>query len=469
MKGIIKRINGHITEVEFLDGQPNPNDILILETDKSIKMQVFSIIGPTRVLCIVLSALTGINRGAVVINTQKPLEIPVGKEILGRIMNVFGEAEDGCGEINAQDQVSIFGRQLSFEEVSVPIEVLPTGIKAIDFFCPLYKGGKVGLFGGAGVGKTILLTEIIHNIVTIHKEDNVSVFAGVGERVREGEELYSTLKESGVLQNVCFIVGQMGENSAIRFTTALGGAAIANYFRDVVKKNVLFFVDNMFRFAQAGYELGSLTNSLPSEGGYQATLSSEMASLHESLASTKDTAITTFEAIYVPSDDITDYAVQEIFPYLDASLILSRNVYQEARFPAIDLLSSTSSALSIESVGVLHYQTLIDCQSVLKKAVTLERVVSLIGEGELSADDQKVYKRAQLVKSYMTQNFFVLENQTAKKGAYVALSDTVNDVANILEGKYDGTIPESFLYIGSLKDIKVPEKISDDKTQAVNK
>jgi len=458
MKGTIKSINGHIAEVEFLEGQPSPRDILILEQDNRIKMQVHSNVGSNRALCIVLSQVAALHRDAVVLSTQKPLDIPVGKEILGRIINVFGESEDGQGDIIASDRVSIFSDQIPFENVVVPGEVLPTGIKAIDFFCPLLRGGKVGLFGGAGVGKTILLTEIIHNIVTVHKEDNVSVFAGVGERVREGEELYTTLKESGVLPNVSFVVGQMGENSAVRFTTALAGAAIAGYFRDKLKKNVLFFIDNMFRFAQAGYELGSLTNNLPSEGGYQATLSSEMAHLHERLVSTKETAITTFEAIYVPSDDITDYAVQEIFPYLDSSLILSRNVYQEARFPAVDLLSSNSSALSVETVGDLHYQTLLSCQSLLKKAVTLERVVSLIGLSELSPDDQKVYKRAQLVKNYMTQNFFVLENQTARKGAYVALSDTVTDVADILGGKYDELEPEKLLYVGNLKEIPAPQQ-----------
>ncbi|HRN96398.1 MAG TPA: F0F1 ATP synthase subunit beta, partial [Candidatus Levybacteria bacterium] len=325
------------------------------------------------------------------------------------------------------------------------------GIKAIDFFSPLLRGGRVGLFGGAGVGKTILLTEVIHNVVVLAKNNDVSIFTGVGERIREGQELFETLKESNVLPSVALVFGQMGENPAVRFKTALTGLALAEHFRDEEHRNVLFFIDNIFRFAQAGYELSTLMNTIPGEGGYQATLASEMAQFHERLVSTKNASITSMEAVYVPSDDVTDYGVQSVFPYLDSSVVLSRAVYQEGRFPAIDFLSSTSSALSREIVGDDHYNAYIEAQSLLKRALTLERIVSLIGESELPAADQVIYKRARLLKSYMTQSFFVTENQTGRKGEYVKRVETIGDVNEILQGRYDTAEPERLMYVGSLK------------------
>jgi F-type H+-transporting ATPase subunit beta len=295
----------------------------------------------------------------------------------------------------------------------------------------------------------------------------VSVFTGVGERTREGEELFQTLIESNVMQSVSLIYGSMGENPALRFRTAFTGVTIGEYFRDVMGKDVLFFIDNIFRFAQSGYELSTLMNAIPSEGGYQSTLTSEMASFHERLVSTNKNAITTFEAIYVPADDLTDAGVQAIFPYLDSSLILSRNVYQEGRFPAIDILASNSSALNTETVGPVHYETAIDAQALLKKAVALDRIVSLIGESELSADDQKIYKRAKMLKNFMTQNFTVVEAQTEKKGVFVEVKDTVNDVKAILDGKIDVLAPEDLLYIGTLKDVE--EKITTKTAEIASK
>ncbi len=339
--------------------------------------------------------------------------------------------------------------------------MLETGIKVIDFFTPIIKGGKVGLFGGAGVGKTVIISEIIHNLVILNPEKNVSVFTGVGERTREGEELFSTLKESKVMQGVSLIYGSMGENPALRFRTAYTGVTLAEYYRDVMGKDVLFFIDNIFRFAQSGYELATLMNAIPSEGGYQSTLTSEMASFHERLISTNKNAITTFEAIYVPADDLTDSGVQAIFPYLDSNLILSRSVYQEGRFPAIDILASNSSALNIETVGELHYQTAIDAQSLLKKALSLDRIASLIGESELSSEDQKIYKRAKMLKNYMAQNFTVVETQTEKKGVFVSVKDTIADVKAILDGAVDELLPEDLLYISTLKDVE--EKLSTKK------
>lgn len=451
-KGKIVSVKGHIIEVEFESDAPSMHDVLVLEKDPDVKMEVYDSSSSSTFYCISLSSNKKLYRGAVVINTHEPIKIPVGNEVLGRVFDIFAKTQDGKEELAGLETRPIFAKEVNFENVVVPKEILETGIKAIDFFAPILKGGKVGLFGGAGVGKTILLTEIIHNVVTVHKEKTVSVFTGVGERVREGQELYESLGQTGILPQVALIYGAMGENPTVRFRTATAGVTLAEYFRDVQKKDVLFFIDNIFRFAQAGYELATLMNAIPSEGGYQATLPSEMASFHERLVSTKNAAITTIEAIYVPSDDLTDYAVQSVFPYLDSNVILSRSVYQEGRFPAIDLLSSTSGALNEETVGVKHFRALLEAQNLLKKAVSLERIVSLVGESELSPEDQNAYRRARLLKNYMSQTFFVTEAQTEKKGKRVPIDKTVQDVKDILDGKYDDYPPETFLYIASIKE-----------------
>jgi len=451
-KGKVISVKGHIIEVEFEEKPPSIHDVVYLEKDPDVKMEVYDSSSSSTFYCISLSSTKKLYRGSIVINSGEPIKIPVGDEVLGRVIDIFSQPQDGKGKLNTIDTRPIFSQDINFEKVVVPTEVLVTGIKAIDFFAPILKGGKVGLFGGAGVGKTFLLTEIIHNIVTVHREKSVSVFTGVGERVREGQELYESLQQTGILPTTALIYGQMGENPTVRFRTATAGVALAEYFRDVKKKDVLFFIDNIFRFAQAGYELATLMNAIPSEGGYQSTLPSEMASFHERLLSTKDAAITTIEAIYVPSDDLTDYAVQSVFPYLDSNVVLSRSIYQEGRFPAIDLLSSTSSALNEETVGEKHFKLLLLAQNLLKKAVSLERIVSLVGQSELSPEDQKIYKRAELIKSYMTQNFTVTELQTGKKGRSIFLQDTVEDVGHILEGKYDDFPADTFLYIGSIRE-----------------
>lgn len=451
-KGFIISIKGEIVEVEFESGSPRMHDLLILEKDADVMMEVFSSSSYSTFYCVVLSNQDRLYRGASVLNTGESIKIPVGTEILGRVIDIFGRCHDGKELLQVTESKSIFGSEISFEQVVVPTEILETGIKAIDFFSPILKGGKVGLFGGAGVGKTILLTEIIHNVVILHKEKAVSVFTGVGERTREGHELYQSLGQANILPQVALIYGSMGENPAVRFRTALGGVTMAEYFRDVHQRDVLFFIDNMFRFAQASYELATLMNTIPSEGGYPPTLQSEIANLHERLVSTKSGTITSIEAIYVPSDDITDYAVQSIFPYLDSNVILSRGVYQEGRFPAVDLLSSTSGALNIETVGQDHFSAALAAQNLLKKAVSLERIVSLVGESELSPEDKLIYKRARILKNYMTQNFFVTQAQSGKQGKRVSLKDTVNDARQILEGKFDDYPSETFLYIGSIKD-----------------
>jgi F-type H+/Na+-transporting ATPase subunit beta len=454
VQGKIVSVKGQIIEAEFLEEKPRIYDVLVAKDDASIKMEVYTSATPNSFYCLAITNPTKLHHGSVVVSTGQPIKIPVGKELLGRVIDTLGEPQDGLGPIKTKESRPIIAKDVSFANVTIPKEVQETGIKVVDFFTPIIKGGKVGLFGGAGVGKTVLISEVIHNLVILNPEQNVSIFTGVGERTREGEELYTTLKESEVMDGVSLIYGSMGENPALRFRTAFTGVTLAEYFRDTLGKDVLFFIDNIFRFAQSGYELSTLMNSIPSEGGYQSTLASEMASFHERLVSTGKNAITTFEAIYVPADDITDSGVQAIFPYLDSGIILSRAVYQEGRFPAIDILSSNSSSLNPDTVGEDHYITALDAQALLKKAKALERIVALIGESELSADDQQVFRRAKMLKNYMTQNFTVVEKQTEKKGVNVALKDTVADVRAILDGKVDALKPEDFLFIGTLKDVE---------------
>jgi F-type H+-transporting ATPase subunit beta len=452
--GKVVSIKGQIIEVEFLEDKPRIYDVLTSKEDPSVKMEIYTSASPTSFYCLALANTDQLHHGSILINTGQPIKVPVGIEMLGRVVDTLGDPQDGLGEIKTKETRPIIAKDVSFANVEIPRELMETGIKTIDFFTPIVKGGKVGLFGGAGVGKTVIISEIIHNLVILNPEKNVSVFTGVGERTREGEELFATLKESKVMQGVTLIYGSMGVNAALRFRTAFTGVTLAEYYRDFLGKDVLFFIDNVFRFAQSGYELSTLMNSIPSEGGYQATLTSEMASFHERLVSTYKHTITTFEAIYVPADDLTDSGVQAIFPYLDSGIILSRSVYQEGRFPAIDVLSSNSSALNPDTIGQLHYDTALEAQTLLKRATALERIVSLIGESELSTDDQTAYRRSKMLKNYMTQNFTVVENQTEKKGVYVPVKETVNDVRAILDGKVDKLQPEDVLYIGTLKDVE---------------
>lgn len=465
--GKVVSVKGQIVEVEFLDEKPRIHDVVVFKDDPTVRMEVYTSATPNSFFCLALTEVTKLHHGSPIVHTGEPMKVPVGKELLGRVIDTLGDPQDGLGEIKAKEYRPIIAPSVTFSNVTIPKDILETGIKVVDFFTPIVKGGKVGLFGGAGVGKTVIISEIIHNLVILNPEKNVSVFTGVGERTREGEELFQTLIESKVMQGVSLIYGSMGENPAVRFRTAFTGVTLAEYFRDYMGKDVLFFIDNIFRFAQSGYELSTLMNAIPSEGGYQATLASEMASFHERLVPTHTNAITTFEAIYVPADDLTDSGVQAIFPYLDSGLILSRQVYQEGRFPAIDILASNSSALNPDTVGMDHYQTALDAQTLLKKAMALERIVALIGESELSTDDQTIYKRAKMLKNYMTQNFTVVEAQTEKKGVYVSIKDTVQDVRALLDGKVDLLAPEDLLFIGTLKDIEA--KLEEKKKQQAEK
>lgn len=451
--GRIIAIKDNIVEVTFLGTAPSINDVLNLEHDPYPILEVYESATDNSFFCLCLRGVERISRGDSVVNTGMPLRIPVGTDMLGRVIDMFGQPQDAGKPLEGTEMREIFGNPVTLDQVLAPHEVLETGIKAIDFFSPILRGGKVGLFGGAGVGKTILLTEIIHNVVILNKDESVSVFAGVGERIREGHELYEVLRDNKVLPSVALIYGQMGENAAVRFRTAYAGITLAEYFRDHSSKHVLFFIDNVFRFAQAGYELATLMNTIPSEGGYQPTLTSEMGKFHERLVSGDSGSITSIEAVYVPSDDLTDYGVQSVFSYLDSTIVLSRSIYQQGRFPSIELLSSTSIALTTDIVGQKQYDLVIQSVSLLKRAMSVERVVSLVGESELSAEDQLLYHRAQVLKNYMTQNFYTTEGQTGKSGQYVPLEQTVADVEQILSGRFDKIPPETFLYIGGLSDL----------------
>ncbi len=452
-EGRIVGIKQQVVEVEFSDHKPGLKDVLIFEEDPEIKFEIYSSSGPNTFYALALGSVEKIYRGAKVYNSGKQLLFPVGEALLGRVVNIFCTPYDNLGPIKTSQVARIHKAPRIMEILSGKESLVETGIKVIDLFCPLLSGGKMGLFGGAGVGKTMLLTEILHNVVST-KKNYVSVFAGVGERTREALELYETLKESGVLTSSSLIFGQMGESPTVRFLSAFAAVSLAEHFRDVLNKDVLFFIDNVFRFAQAGNEISTLTNLIPSEDGYQATLDSEMASFQERLVSSQNASLSAIEAIYVPADDLLDNAVQTIFPYLESVVVLSRDIYQQGLLPAVDVLASTSTLVDPGIVGSQHYEVARQAKTVLKQAASLERIVSLVGETELSKEDQIVFRRSRKIQNFMTQRFFVAETQKGEKGVYVPLKDTVADVWAILVGKYDDVPEEKFLYIKSVKDIR---------------
>lgn len=459
-KGRVSSVHDFIIEVEFkMDPKPTVYDVLYLEKDPAIKFQVIKSAEASKFYCVNLSEKKAISRGDVVLNTGSSLHISAGPGLFGRILNVYGEPKDGKGPLqNVPDSVPLFNISPTYSETISNLEFLETGIKIVDLFAPLVKGGKVGLFGGSGVGKTVLLTEILHNIINKDKERNVSVFCGVGERSREGQELFEELGNSDVLSNATLMFGTMGESPATRFLTAYAGTSLAEYMRDKLGKDVLFFVDNIFRFAQAGNELSLLMNNIPSEDGYQATLNSEIADIHERLVAKGANSITSIEAIYLPEDDLFDQAAQSVFGYLDSSIVLSRDAYRDGRLPAVDILNSDSDVLNPHTVSPKHCFVATEARTLLKKAELLERIVSLVGESELSDEDRTIYQRAKKVQSFMTQNFFVAEGQTGRPGVYVPVDKTVDGVDAILKGKYDNVSDDQFMYIGSLDEIQVVDK-----------
>jgi len=449
--GYIISIKGEIVEVEFYKNPPFVGEILTLETDPNTLMEVHSISVQKTFLCLSLTGPEKLFRGVAVKRTEKKLEVPVGKELLGRVIDIFGNPRDGLAPLKIGEKREVYQSPPPYQEIIPGKELIETGIKLIDFFTPLKKGEELGIFGGAGLGKTVLLLELMHNVAFLKK--GISVFAGLGERIREGHELYETLRKTNVLSSASLIFGQMNESAAVRFKVGFVAAAIAEYFRDSYKENVLFFIDNVYRFLQAGNELSTLLSVIPSEDGYQPTLNSEIGKLEERLISTKNGSITSIQAIYVPADDITDSGVQAVLPYFDSIAVLSRDVYQEGRYPAIDILASSSSVIDPAILGHEHCEVLLEAKKILERHKDLQQIVSIVGEAELSIENRAIYRRAKKILNFMTQNLFTVEEQTGIRGQYVKREETIKGVKAILEGELDQIPEESFLFIGELKDL----------------
>lgn len=471
--GFISGIASEVATVTFTGDMPQLHDILSIVDDEQTKLETIASASDDSWYCFVLVAGPGLKKGAAVFNTHQQLTAPVGNNVLGRAFDVFGLPIDGK-PLPATPTRSLYKQPTTnIDTIVKSTTILETGIKAIDFFAPLVRGGKMGLFGGAGLGKTILLSELINNVVIAKKADKqgVAVMSAVGERSREAHELQINLKEANVLDQTVMVVGQMGERPAIRFRTALAGVTLAEYFRDEEQRDVLFFMDNVYRFNQAGMELSTLMQTIPSEDGYQPTLSSEVGWLEERLVSTKEASITAIEAIYLPSDDLNDYGVRTVFPYLDSIVVLNRDIYQQGRLPAVDLVASTSSALNAELIGPEHYELNLESKRLLEKAITIERMVSLVGANELSLEDQKIYIRTELLKNYMTQQFTVVANQTGQPGVFVPLSQTIADVKMILDGSCDHIPPEKVLFVERLEQVmsKTPLQPPQSESTTANK
>ncbi len=447
-KGQILSILGNVVEVEFYDGNLFLGEILVLEDDPEVKLEVVSAIKKEVFLCFSLTKSENLYRGSKLKKTSQTLKIPVGQMLLGRVINIFGQPIDNLPQFEIKEKRAIYQHSPVYQETILKKELIETGIKVIDFFAPLMKGGKLGIFGGAGLGKTVLLSELMHNVV--FQEQRIVVFAGIGERIREGYELYETLKRTNVLPSTVLVFGQMNETAAIRFKVGLSAATIAEYFRDIQKKDTIFFIDNVYRFLQAGNELSTLLMNIPSEGGYQATLDSEIGALQERLVSTEKASITSIEAVYIPADDITDPGVQAIIPYFDSMVIFSRDVYQEGRYPAIDILASSSSVTTPAILGEEHYQALLEAKRILERYKELQRIVSIVGEAELLMEDRVIYHRARKILNFMAQDFFIITEQTGKSGKYVEREKTVRGVRKILKGELDRLPDEKLLGIGDL-------------------
>lgn len=450
--GTIASILGDIVEVSFPDNKPNRHEVLTLVDDSTVKLEVYSSSTGDSVYCLSFTDPGKLYRGARAVRLFETISVPVGQQLLGRVVDVFGYPQDNKGEIKSDKTRSIYGHPPNFRSIAVGRDILETGIKIIDFYTPFLKGGKIGLFGGAGVGKTVILTELMHNVAIFHK--GISVFAGIGERIREAQELIENLAENKVLPNVTLVLGQMNERPAIRFRTGYTAASIAEYFRDQESRDILFFVDNAYRLVQAGNELSTLLNIIPSEDGYQATLSSDIGIFEERLVSAGKGTITSVQAVYVPADDFTDSGVQSLMPYFDSYVHLSRLVAEEGRRPSVDILASSSSLIDPMVIGRKHYDAYLESERILSRYVFLDRVVSIAGEQELSPDDKVLYRRAKLILNYMTQYSYMVANQTGRPGCYVRRLDAVDDVYDILTGKLDDWPPEKLLYISILKEMK---------------
>ena len=456
--GKIVQVIGPVVDVDFSKSQELPdinNALLVYKNDEQkskIVLEAALELGDGIIRTIAMESTDGLQRGMEVVDTGKPISVPVGKETLGRVFNVLGDTID-MQEPFAQDadRSAIHKAAPKFEDLSTSTEILETGIKVIDLLAPYLKGGKVGLFGGAGVGKTVLIQELIHNIAQEH--GGISVFTGVGEHTREGNDLYHEMRDSGVIEKTAMVFGQMNEPPGARMRVALTGLTIAEYFRDVEGQDVLLFIDNIFRFTQAGSEVSALLGRMPSAVGYQPTLATEMGQLQERITSTKKGSITSIQAIYVPADDYTDPAPATAFAHLDATTNLERKLTEQGIYPAVDPLASSSSALSPEIVGEEHYEVASEVQHVLQRYRELQDIIAILGMDELSDDEKVLVARARRIQFFLSQNFHVAEQFTGQPGSYVPVAETIKGFKEILEGKYDHLPEEAFRSVGRIEDV----------------
>jgi F-type H+-transporting ATPase subunit beta len=453
-KGKITQIIGPVIDVEFQDKLPLIRSALEvpLQDDKKLVLEVAQHIGGNEVRAIAMGPTDGLQRGLDAVDTGAPISVPVGDVTLGRMFNALGEPIDNGAKITANKKYPIHRPAPAFYKQSTKAEILETGIKVIDLIAPIVKGGKVGLFGGAGVGKTVIITELIRNIAAEH--GGVSVFAGVGERSREGNDLYKEMNESGVLNKTSLVFGQMNEPPGIRARVGLTGLSMAEYFRDEEKQDVLLFIDNIFRFTQAGSEVSTLLGRIPSAVGYQPTLATDMGELQERITSTTEGSITSLQAVYVPADDLTDPAPATTFAHLDSTVVLSRGLSELGIYPAVDPLDSTSTVLDPNIVGEEHYDVARRMQKVLQKYKDLQDIIAILGMEELSPEDKLTVSRARKIQRFLSQPFFVAETFTGRPGKYVPLKDTIRSFKEILDGKHDDKEESAFYMQGSIDDVK---------------
>jgi len=446
----IVQILGPVIDVEFEDNLPQMFSALTVK-GSDLVLEVEQHIGANKVRALAMGPTDGLKRGDEVVDTGSPIKVPVGKEVLGRVLNVLGRPIDGKGEIKTANRASIHRAAPTLEEQKTKIEIMETGIKAIDLLTPIPKGGKVGLFGGAGVGKTVLIQELIRNIASVHK--GVSVFVGVGERSREGKDILSDMENSGVLKNTSLVFGQMNETPGVRFRIGLTGLTIAEHFRDQEKKDTLLFIDNIFRFVQAGCEVSTLLGRIPSQTGYQPTLFSEVGALQERITSTKDGSITSIQAVYVPADDLTDPAVVSTFSHLDATIVLSRLIADLGIYPSIDVLEGTSTILDPNVVGQEHYFVASEVVRILKRYKDLRDIISILGVEELAEEDRLTVQRARKIQKFLSQPFYVAQVFTGKEGKYVSLKDTIEGFKKIISGEMDSKKEEEFYMKGGIQEV----------------
>ena len=451
--GTVAQIMGPVLDIRFEEGNLPQllNAIHVAHGDHTIVAEVAQHIGDNVVRCIAMSSTDGLQRGAQAVDTGAPIMVPVGEDCLGRVFNLLGQPIDEREEVKGAEMWPIHRPAPAYEEQQPATEILETGIKVVDLICPYAKGGKIGLFGGAGVGKTVLIQELIYNIATAH--NGYSVFTGVGERTREGNDLYNEMTESGVINKTAMVFGQMNEPPGARMRVGLSGLTMAEYFRDVKHQDVLLFIDNIFRFTQAGSEVSALLGRMPSAVGYQPTLATEMGALQERITSTKNGSITSVQAVYVPADDYTDPAPATTFAHLDATTALDRGIASLGIYPAVDPLNSSSRILSADIVGQEHYQTARDVQQMLQRYKELQDIIPIMGMDELSDEDKLTVNRARKVQRFLSQPFSVAEQFTGMEGKYVPLKETIRGFREIIDGKHD-EIPESFfLFAGTIDDV----------------